>query len=356
ITTTLSGRTWTKPPAMAKLSELPPLRISSSPTPSRLTSGVWCGRMPSSPSMPGTSTMSTSSSYASRSGVTTSRWRVIGRSPRQLRRVLADVVEGAREEEGLLGQVVRLALEDLLERGDGVLDADVLAGAAREDLGDGERLAHEPLQSARARDGRLVLLGQLVDPEDRDDVLEVAEALEDTLRLLRHVVVVVAHDERVEDARRRRQRVDGRVDAQLRDGPLEADRRVEVGEGRRRRGVGVVVRGDEHGLERRDRALVGRGDPLLEAGHLRREVGLVAHGGRHAPEERRHLGARLREAEDVVDEQEDVAALLVAEVLGHRQAREADPLTGAGRLVHLAEHERGALDDARLGHLVDEVV
>ena len=46
----------------------------------------------------------------------------------------------------------------------------------------------------------------------------------------------------------------------------------------------------------------------------------------------------------------------VAEVLGHRQAGQADPLAGAGRLVHLAEHERGLGDDARLGHLVDEVV
>ena len=92
------------------------------------------------------------------------------------------------------------------------------------------------------------------------------------------------------------------------------------------------------------------------AGHLGREVGLVAHRRRHAAEQRRHLGARLGEAEDVVDEQEDVAALLVAEVLRHRQAGQADALAGAGRLVHLAEHEGRALDDARLGHLVDEVV
>ena len=140
------------------------------------------------------------------------------------------------------------------------------------------------------------------------------------------------------------------------DRALEADRRVEVGEGGRGRRVRVVVRGDEHGLERGDRALAGRRDPLLEAGHLGGQVRLVADRRRHPPEQRRHLGARLGEAEDVVDEQEDVAALLVAEVLGHRQAGQADPLAGAGRLVHLAEHERRALDDARLGHLVDEVV
>ena len=48
--------------------------------------------------------------------------------------------------------------------------------------------------------------------------------------------------------------------------------------------------------------------------------------------------------------------LLVAEVLGHGQAGQADPLAGAGRLVHLAEDEGGLGDDARFGHLVDEVV
>jgi hypothetical protein len=70
----------------------------------------------------------------------------------ELRGVLADVVDRAGQEEGLLGQRVGLALEDLLERGDRVLDRDVLAGAAGEDLGDEERLAHEPLQTARPGD------------------------------------------------------------------------------------------------------------------------------------------------------------------------------------------------------------
>ena len=101
---------------------------------------------------------------------------------------------------------------------------------------------------------------------------------------------------------------------------------------------------------------LGRGDPLLERGHLGGQVRLVAHRRRHAAEQRRDLGARLGEAEDVVDEQEDVAALLVAEVLGHGQAGQGDALAGTGRLVHLAEDEGRLGDDARLGHLGDEVV
>ena len=233
---------------------------------------------------------------------------------------------------------------------------DVLAGAAGEDLGDEERLAHEPLQAPRSGDRRLVVLGQLVDAQDRDDVLEVAVALQDALRLPGDVVVLLADDVRVEDARRRGQRIDRRVDAELGDVALQADRRVEVGERRGRRRVRVVVGRHEDRLERGDRALLGGRDPLLEAGHLGRQVRLVADRRRHPAEERRDLGAGLGEAEDVVDEQEDVAALLVAEVLGHGQPGQADPLAGAGRLVHLAEDEGGLGDDARLGHLVDQVV
>ena len=83
---------------------------------------------------------------------------------------------------------------------------------------------------------------------------------------------------------------------------------------------------------------------------------LVAHGRGHAAEERRHLGARLHEAEDVVDEEQHVLAALVAEVLGHRQAAQADPQARARGLVHLAVDERRLLDDAALLHLEPEVV
>jgi hypothetical protein len=49
-----------------------------------------------------------------------------------------------------------------------------------------------------------------------------------------------------------------------------------------------------------------RGDALLQLTHLRGQRRLVAHGAGHAAEQRRHLGARLREAEDVVDEEQHV--------------------------------------------------
>ena len=94
---------------------------------------------------------------------------------------------------------------------------------------------------------------------------------------------------------------------------------------------------------------LGRGDALLELAHLGGERRLVADGGGHAAEQRRHFGAGLREAEDVVDEEQRVGAGLVAEVLGHGQRREGDAEAGAGRLVHLAEDHDGLVDDALAG-------
>ena len=139
-------------------------------------------------------------------------------------------------------------------------------------------------------------------------------------------------------------------------GRRQGRRRVEVGERGGRRRVGEVVGGDVDRLQRGDRVTTRRGDALLELTHLVGQGRLVAHGGRHAAEQRGDLGAGLGEAEDVVDEQQHVLLLHVAEVLRHRQRGQRDAKTRARRLVHLAEDQRGLLDDAGLGHLTEEVV
>ena len=169
------------------------------------------------------------------------------------------------------------------------------------------------------------------------------------------VVVLLADDVGLEDRRRRVERVDGRVDALLGDRPRERRRRVEVGEHGRRRRVGEVVGRHVDRLHRGDRALARRGDALLQLAHLGLQRRLVADLRGHAAEQRRDLGAGLHEAEDVVDEQQHVLALL-AEVLRHRQAGQRDAHARAGRLVHLAEDEHRLVDDARLLHLEPEVV
>ncbi len=85
-----------------------------------------------------------------------------------------------------------------------------------------ERLAVEDLEPAGSGDGGLVLFGELVDAQDGDDVLQVAVALEDALDLASRVVVLLADDVRVEHAGCGRQWIDGRIDAQLCDGPFKA--------------------------------------------------------------------------------------------------------------------------------------
>ncbi len=96
---------------------------------------------------------------------------------------------------------------------------------------------------------------------------------------------------------------------------------VEVGEGGGRRGIGQIVGGHVNGLHRGNRTLAGGSDALLQLAHFRGQVGLVAHGRGHAAQQRGNLRAGLREAEDVVDEQQRVRAFHVAEVLGDGEAR-----------------------------------
>lgn len=55
-----------------------------------------------------------------------------------------------------LGKIVTLAVQDSLERPDGLLDVDELTLNTGEDLGDSERLAQEPLDLTGTLDGKLV--------------------------------------------------------------------------------------------------------------------------------------------------------------------------------------------------------
>ena len=135
-----------------------------------------------------------------------------------------------------------------------------------------------------------------------------------------------------------------------------------MGEGGERRRVGVVVGGHVHRLQRRDRLAPDGGDPLLQLAHLVGQGGLVAHRGGHAPQQRGDLRAGLDEPEDVVDEQQHVLVLDVAEVLGHRHPGQGHPQPHPRRLVHLAEHQGGLVQHAglavahgRLAHLQEQV-
>ena len=168
---------------------------------------------------------------------------------------------------------------------------------------------------------------------------------------------------RIENARGGGQRIDGGINAQRGDVAREVGGGVQVREGRGRRGIGVVVGGHVDGLHGRDRALLGGGDALLQFAHFGGQVGLVSDGAGHAAEQRRNFRAGLREAENVVDEEQHVLAFFIAEILGDGQAGQADAQTGSGRLGHLAV-DQGALgfgvivriDDARFLEFEPEIV
>src|SRR5512140_288699 len=223
--------------------------------------------MPSSPSTPGSTTMATSPAYTCPSGVTTSTWSVRSSLTWRLSRVVAGeqlgllggLLDATDHEEGLLGKLVALALDEVLEAAHGVGERDVLARRAGERLGDIERLAEEALDLAGPMTDDFVLVRELVHGEDGDDVLQLLVALEDLLDAQGDFVVLVADRVAREDARVGVERVDGRVDALLRD----------------------------------RRATRGGGDALLQLAHLVGQRGLVAHGARHAAEERRDFGPRL---------------------------------------------------------------
>ena len=248
-----------------------------------------------------------------------------------------------------------LALEDLGEAADRLRQWHVLARTPGELFGHMERLREEALHAAGALHGHLLVVAQLLLAEDGDDVLQLLVLLEHALDPLGDRVVLLTDDVGVERATEGVERVHRRVDADLSERTAQGHRRSEVGERGCHGGVREIVGGHVHRLHRRDRARLGRGDALLQVAHLRAQGGLVADRARHAPEKCRHLGAGQRVPEDVVDEQEDVGVLLVAEVLGDGEPGEGHAGARAGGLVHLAEDERGLFEDARLLHLTVEV-
>ena len=118
--------------------------------------------------------------------------------------------------------------------------------------------------------------------------------------------MLLAHDQRIENARGGLQRIDRRVNAQLGDFAAQHRRGVQMGERRGRSRVGQVVGRHVDRLHGGNGPFLGRGDPLLHRAHFGSQRRLVADGRRHAAQQGRNLAARLNVAEDVVNEQQHV--------------------------------------------------
>src|ERR1700742_3198849 len=140
----------------------------STPGRSAVSIGTCPGNSSNSPSSPGACTLSASVCATTPRGVTRFTPRMVdsplamatSRPLREVGGLGARVVDRAGHLERLLGQVVALAREDLLERANRVLARAVDALDAGERLGDVERLAHELLDLAGARHGLLVVFRQ----------------------------------------------------------------------------------------------------------------------------------------------------------------------------------------------------
>src|SRR3954471_8605296 len=204
----------------------------STPGFSAAISGTWPGSTPNSRSAPGAVTSSTSVSTSAPRGVVSDNFTALRRLFLHLLVARAHVVEAALHVERLLRDVIALAVDDLLEAADSVLDLDVLAGRPGERLGHEERLRQELLDLAGARHRQLVVLAELVHPQDGDDVDQLLVLLQDLLHRARRLVVLGADDVGRQDRRRGVQRIDGRVDPQLGDPARQHGRRVQVRERR----------------------------------------------------------------------------------------------------------------------------
>src|SRR5947209_8170740 len=217
-TMTRSGSTSANPHEITIRSTVEPARYRRVPMRRLVRSGVCPGRTPISPSLAGSTTSSTSISMNFRSRVTTVRAILVGSVSAiedflrclalHLLVLLEHLLDRSLQQERLLRNVVVLPFDDLAEAADGLGDLDVLPRDAGELLGDVERLREEALHLAGAVDDDAVFFRQLVDAENGDDVLEVLVLLQDRLDRTRGVVVLVAHDARIENARGRLQRID----------------------------------------------------------------------------------------------------------------------------------------------------
>src|SRR5690606_26531039 len=165
--------------------------------------GAWPSSTPNSPSAPAPTTMCTSSERTRQAGVTSSKWRAIGSGFLGKLLVLLDRFLDAADHVGRgFRKVVVLAVDDHLERADGILDLDKLARDVGEPLCDVEGLAEEALDLARTGDDQLILFRQLVHAQDGNDVLQRLVALQRLLDAAGGLVVLLADDGRRSEERR----------------------------------------------------------------------------------------------------------------------------------------------------------
>src|SRR5687768_6948395 len=133
------------------------MRYHNSPTCSVASNGVCPGSTPKYPSAPGSCTSSTSSVTSARSGVTISSRSFVGNAMSGILhrlRFFHRFFDCPHQVERLLGQLVVLAFDDLVEALHRLGNLHILAFEPGELLRNEERLRQEALELAGARHGQ----------------------------------------------------------------------------------------------------------------------------------------------------------------------------------------------------------
>lgn len=180
-----------------------------------------------------------------------------------------------------------------------------------------------------------IVFGEFVHTQNSDDILEGLVVLEEFLNASGDSVVLLADDGGVEDTGGRIQRIHSRVDPQLGEGSGQHSGGIQESEGGGWSGIGQIVSRHIDGLYGRDGAFFGGGDSLLQGSQVSGEGGLIPDSRGDTAEEGRDFGAGLGEPEDVVDEEQDILAFLISEILGDGEASESHSGSGSWGLVHL---------------------
>ena len=174
--------------------------------------------------------------------------------------------------------------------------------------------------------------------------------------LLGNPVMLLADDGRIEQDRRRAQRIDGGIHALGGHRSRQHDHAVEVARNGGHRRIGEIVGRHVDGFDRGHRHAGDRGDALMQRGDFGGERRLVADARRQAPEQAGDFAARLHEPKHIVHQQQHVLPLLVAEILRDRQRGQPDAPARSRRLVHLAVDEHAAVEHAGSPHFGEQLV
>eukprot|EP00043_Microstomoeca_roanoka_P001490 m.33042 g.33042 ORF g.33042 m.33042 type:complete len:558 (+) comp10850_c1_seq1:312-1985(+) len=278
-----------------------------------------------------------------------------------------DISNAANHVESNLGLVIVLATKNFPEAADGVVKLDELTLLTSERSSDGKRLGEETLDLTGTSDGELIFLRQFIHTQDGNDILERLVVLKNLLDVTSALVVLVTDDSSVKDTGGRVKGIDGRVDTQFGNTTRKHSGGIQVSKSGGRGRIGQIISRHVDSLDGGDGTKVGGCDTLLKGTHVRSEGGLVTDSGWDTTKKGRHLRTGLSEAENVVNEEEDITTTAcggigqITKGLGDSETSQGDTGTGTRGLVHLTVHQGDLglafqLDNTTFNHFMVQIV